>query len=86
MSEKKKENLNINLNPAQTPILYTDMVHMNTSEDGVTFDFCQKAGGSGQYHVVSRIGMSRDHAQKLAKKLGDILMLTTAHTQTKNKN
>lgn len=87
MSEQKKqENLNININPQASPILYTDMVFMNVNEDGVTFDVCQKAGSSNQAHVVARIGMSRQHAEKFVKKLSEILALTAGHSQTGEKN
>lgn len=77
---------NINLNPQQTPILYTDMVFMNVNEDGVTFDVCQKVANTNQLQVISRIGMSREHAKKFVKKLSEILALTMGHSQTGEKN
>lgn len=83
--DKKPQGLNINLNP-ETKILYTDMVFMNVNDDGVTFDVCQKVGNSNQYQIVARVGMSRVHAQKFAKKLSEILALTAGHTQTGEKN
>lgn len=90
MAQKKhpeiEHQLNINLDPNHTPILYTDMVFISTSEDGVTFDVCQKAGNPNQLQVVSRIGMSREHAIKLAKKLSEVLALTTAHSRTGEEN
>lgn len=49
-------------------------------------DICQKAGSSNQIHVVSRIGMSRDHAKKFSKKLNEILALTASHTHREDKN
>ncbi len=86
MADKKpQENININISP-EIKILYTDMVFMNTNEDGVTLDVCQKVGNSNQYQVVSRIGMSRVHAQKFAKKLSEILALTMGQSQTGDKN
>lgn len=84
--EDAKPQFNINLSPEKTPVLYTDTVFINVNEDGVTFDICQKAGGGNQIHVVSRIGMSRVHANKFAKKLNEILALTLKHTGTKEKN
>lgn len=87
MADKQKDqNFNINLNPAHTPILYTDMVYMNVNEDGVIFDICQKVGPTNQFQVVSRIGMSRDHAKKFVKKLSEILALTMGQSQTGEKN
>ncbi len=76
----------INLNPENTPVLYTDMVYMNVNEDGVMLDVCQKVGPTSQFHVVSRIGMSREHAKKLVKQLSEILALTQAQSQTGEKN
>lgn len=84
--QEEKPNLNINLDPNQTKIMYTDMVFMNVNEDGVTFDVCQKVGNSNQFNVVSRIGMSREHAKKFVKKLSEILALSQAHSQTGEKN
>lgn len=81
-----EQQLNINLNPTTTPILYTDAVIMNTNEDGVTFDVCQKVGSTNQVQVISRVGMSRDHAKKFAKKLTELLALTEGTSQTGSKN
>jgi len=75
----KKPQFNINLNPEKLPVLYTDTIFINVNEDGVTFDICQKTGSSNQVQVISRIGMSRVHANKFAKKLNEILTLTLEH-------
>lgn len=83
--EKSQEKININISP-DTKILYTDMVFMNVNEDGVTLDVCQKVGNSNQFQVVSRIGMSRIHAEKFVKKLSEILALTMGQAQTGKKN
>ena len=85
MADKNPEKINININP-DIKIFYTDMVFMNVNEDGVTLDVCQKVGNSNQYQVVSRIGMSRVHAEKFVKKLSEILALTMGQTQTGEKN
>lgn len=77
--ENKKPQFNININPEKMQILYTDTIFINVNEDGVTMDICQKAGNTGQVQVVSRIGMSRVHANKFAKKLNEILALTLEH-------
>ncbi len=82
MDKKNKgENFQINLNPNEVKILYTDMIHMNTNEDGVTFDICQKVGATNQLQVVSRIGMSRNHAKKFVKKLSELLALTEGQSR-----
>lgn len=81
-----KKNTSINLNPELTKILYTDMIYINVNEDGTTLDVCQKVGPTDQFHVVARIGMSRDHAKKLAGELSKILALTSAQSKTGEEN
>lgn len=75
----------VKLNPETVQVLYTDTIFMNVNDDGVTFDICQKVGNSNQLQVVSRVGMSRDHAQKFVKKLSEILALTVGRSQTHGK-
>lgn len=86
MAKDEAQKLQINLNPEKVNILYTDTVFMNVNNDGVILDVCQKVGNSNQLQVVSRIGMSRDHANKFVKKLTEILALTHGHSQTSEKN
>lgn len=86
MKDDKTQEIKINLNPENVKILYTDTIFMNVNDDGVTFDICQKVGNSNQMQVVTRFGMSRDHAQKFVKKLSEILALTHGHSQTGSKN
>lgn len=84
--QKQDEQLNINLNPNQTPILFTDIVFMDVNEDGLILDICQKIGPTNQVHVVARIGMSREHAKKFTKKMTELLALTEGKSQTGEKN
>jgi hypothetical protein len=84
MAETKdqKTQLNINLNAAATPVLYTDNVFMSVNEDGVVLDVCQRIGQTADMQVVARIGMSASHAQKLVKQLGDLLIGNAGRVQT----
>ncbi len=75
----------VNLNLDTTPVLYTDNVFMSTNEDGVVLDVAQRVGGTDQLRVVSRIGMSRQHAKKLVQKLGELLVVTEGNQQTGKK-
>lgn len=86
MAKNDEQQFQVSLNPEKTQIAYTDTIFMNVNDDGVTFDICQKVGNSNQVQVVSRIGMSRDHAQKFVKKLSEILALTHGHSRTTDKN
>ena len=92
MDEKKGKNqhqhthdVQINLSPDTTPIFYTDSIFMSTNEDGVTLDVGQKVGPK-QLKIVSRVGMSRNHAKKFVKKLSELLALTEGNSTTGNKN
>lgn len=84
-NEIQDQQMNVGLNPQHIPILYTDMVFMNVNEDGVTFDICQKVGTTNQFQVISRIGMSREHAKRFVTKLSEILALTMGHSQSGEK-
>ena len=86
MAKTDEAQFQVNLNPEKVSILYTDTVFMNVNDDGVTLDICQKVGNSNQLQVVSRIGMSREHANKFVKKLSEILALTHGHSDARNKN
>lgn len=86
MAKDEPSQHQVNLNPETTPILYTDMIFINVNEDGAMLDVCQKVGATNQYHVVSRIGMSREHAARMVKQLSEMLALTQSQRQTGKKN
>jgi len=84
--KNEKQNLSVNINLDTTPILYTDNIFMTTNEDGVVLDVGQKIGpSSNQLRIVSRIGMSREHAKKFLKELGNLLAMTEGKKQTGEK-
>ena len=84
MDEKKqgKNPVSVNLNLETTPILYTDNIFMTTNADGVVLDIGQKVGSTQQVRIVSRIGMSRDHAKKFLRELGRLLAMIEGQIQT----
>lgn len=88
VDKNTSEHITIDVNPNQTPILYTDNVFMSTNPDGVTIDICQRVGNSNKLQIVARIGMSRTHAKKMTEKLSKLLALTEGTSQTieKRKN
>ena len=88
MDDKKTNTnpqLSVDVNLDTTPILYTDNVFMTTNADGVVFDVGQKLGPTNKLRIVSRIGMSREHAKKLMKELGKLLVMTEGQIQTSDK-
>lgn len=86
MDDKKiqQNQVAIDVNLDTTPILYTDNVIMTTNSDGVVFDVGQKLGPTNKMRIVSRIGMSREHAKKLLKELGKLLVMTEGQINTNN--
>jgi len=86
VADKDNSQFQINVDPKTTPILYTDVIFMNTNEDGLMLDVCQKIGSTNQLQVVARIGMSRIHAKKFIKKLSELLVMTEGKSQTGEKN
>ena len=75
----------VSINLDTTPVLYTDNVHIIANPDGVVMDVTQKLAGTNQIRIVSRIGMSREHAKKFAAELGRLLALTEGKSKTGSK-
>lgn len=84
-NQQDKPNININVNLDNTPVLYTDMIHMSTNPSGVVLDVTQRLMTSNQVQIVSRIGMSREHAKEFVKQLGNLLAMTDGQLQTGEK-
>jgi hypothetical protein len=55
--------------PMDVRIAYTDMVHVMANNYGVVVNFMQGAGPNNQPMIVSRVGMSKEHAQSLIELL-----------------
>lgn len=70
--ESKQPHLHLNIDAKLTPILYCDNFFISSSNYGVTFDFAQQVGPNNQ-QVVSRIGLSFDHARKIIEVIQDHL-------------
>ncbi len=83
---KKEQTQQINLNLDTTPILYTDNIYMTANSDGVVLDVGQKVGSTNQVRVVTRVGMSRDHAKKFVNELGKLLAMSEGKIHTGKNN
>ncbi|MBP9690926.1 hypothetical protein KBD81_02485 [Candidatus Woesebacteria bacterium] len=77
-----QKDMQVNINLDTTPILYTDNVLMTVNDDGLVLDIAQKLGPSNTARIVSRIGMSRTHAEKLVQELGKLLAMTKGQKKT----
>jgi transcriptional regulator with XRE-family HTH domain len=59
--------------PIDGRILYSDSVQVSVNDNGVTLNFMQNAGPDGKAIPVSRIGMSKEHAETMIKLMADCL-------------
>jgi transcriptional regulator with XRE-family HTH domain len=59
--------------PIDARIMYTDMAHVMINNHGVVMNFMQSAGPNNQPLVVSRLGMSREHAESMLELLKQTL-------------
>ena len=66
----KPQGINLGIDPLRTPIMYTDAIRVNSNENGFVLDIAQGITGTNQAVVVSRVGLSKEHAEKLAKAIG----------------
>lgn len=86
MEDKKNKNpvqgQQVNLNLDTTPILYTDSVFMTTNPDGLVLDIGQRVASTNQVRIVSRVGMSREHAKKFVNELAKLLTMSEGKIQT----
>jgi hypothetical protein len=82
----KQEGQQVNLNLDTTPILYTDSIFMTTNPDGLVLDIGQRVASTNQVRIVSRVGMSRDHAKKFVNELAKLLTMSEGKIQTGKDN
>lgn len=73
--EQNKPSVVVMQNDAR--IVYTDMIHATANQYGVVINFMQEAGPAGQPLIVSRVGMSKEHAKSLI----DVLQRTLDATE-----
>lgn len=57
-------------------VVYTDMVHVVSNDFGIVMNFMQAGGSNGQPLAVARVGMSKEHANKVVQVLSQALTPT----------
>ncbi len=77
-------------------IVYTDLLHVTANKYGIVINFMQESGPAGQPLIVSRLGMSKDHAHSVVEVLNKILEVSDPkalpapeiknHSRTKRKS
>src|SRR3989338_2021384 len=80
--QQKEVQLNVGVDPTKTPILYADAIMITSSENGIVLDITQRIGSSNQASVVSRIGLSKEHAKKIPTKLNEHVSLSEGSAVT----
>jgi len=64
MTDQKK--LKVRVSPDRAEAKYSDFAIVTKNALGFNFDFAQRVPGDNQINIVSRIGMSPQHAKLLA--------------------
>lgn len=64
------------VSPNDARVLYTDLVYITGNAHGVVMNFMQESGPQGQPLIVSRVGMSREHAKAVLRVLNQTLNST----------
>ena len=64
---------------SELKVTYTDLVHISVNNFGVVLNFMQNVGPHNQPMVVSRLGMSKEHAKSVA----DIITRTLEASKNK---
>jgi hypothetical protein len=73
-TEPSKPKGQINLDPSKVQVIYTDSTFVSSNDYGLVLDVAQTVAGNPQQHfVVTRIGMSFEHAKKLLEVMNDHL-------------
>ena len=72
--------------PLDTRAVYSDSAQISTNRHGVTLSFMQKHGFGNRSVVVSKVGISREHAKKIADTLYATLKQTETHKPQSNKH
>lgn len=67
--------------PVDARVLYTDMAHVVANQHGLVLNFMQTNGPVSQPMMVSRLGMSREHASSLIELLQQALAGAEAPSQ-----
>lgn len=73
MADEKPEQRNIqfNVEPGKTPVLYADSYLIGSNEHVVTFSFAQALPQPDKQHIVSRVALTRAQAKDFLDRLSD---------------
>lgn len=67
------QQMSFTIDPARVQTLYSDVAAVVSTENGMTLQFGQHMVGSNNANVVASIGISFDHAKKIAEAINNEL-------------
>lgn len=76
MATKKTDQdsqMNFTIDPARVQTLYSDIAAIVSTQNGMTLQFGQHMAGSNTANVVASVGVSFDHARKIADAISNEL-------------
>lgn len=65
--------MSFTIDPARVQTLYSDIAAIVSTENGMTLQFGQHMAGSNTANVVASVGVSFDHARKIANAINEEL-------------
>ncbi len=72
-TSSKSQPMSFTIDPARVQTLYSDIAAIVSSENGMTLQFGQHMAGSNTANVVASVGVSFDHARKIASAINEEL-------------
>lgn len=63
------QNMEVKINAENTPVYFSNALFVSSDPYGIVIDAGQKVGPSNQIQIVSRLGISLEHAEKLSEAL-----------------
>lgn len=83
-SQEQDAKAGIIVSPNDARILYTDLVYVTSNQHGLVMNFMQESGPQSQPLIVSRVGMSREHAKAVLEVLNQSLMVKPKYLPAPN--
>ncbi|HSW79021.1 MAG TPA: DUF3467 domain-containing protein [Candidatus Babeliales bacterium] len=71
MAENKSTNVNFNLDPNKTRVLYIDSYLITNNDQAVTLNFAQALPDPAQQNIVARVAMTKAQAKQFLKDLNE---------------
>jgi hypothetical protein len=70
-NDEEQKQINFNIDPNKTPIMYADSYLITSNDNVVTFNFAQALPDPAQQNIVSRVALTRSQAKQFLTNLND---------------